>query len=157
MGHVQRTTGDGQITARASCEYRSAGIVAGDQRIDLIGPVEDAVAEIARSKVAVVPLLSGSGTRFKILEAWAAARPVVSTTLGAEGQGKDIVYHGVSPVYLIGLGAALTLPVQSATAAQSLPPARFGVGSAVNSSFRQLGAVLGISVLVAVTASIQPG
>lgn len=25
--------------------------------------------------------------------------------LGEEGQGKDIVYHGVSPVYLIGLGA----------------------------------------------------
>ncbi|WP_394833318.1 acyl-CoA/acyl-ACP dehydrogenase [Pendulispora rubella] len=26
--------------------------------------------------------------------------------LGEEGQGKDIIYHGVSPVYLIGLGAA---------------------------------------------------
>jgi alkylation response protein AidB-like acyl-CoA dehydrogenase len=26
--------------------------------------------------------------------------------LGREGQGKDIIYHGVSPVYLIGLGAA---------------------------------------------------
>lgn len=26
--------------------------------------------------------------------------------LGKEGQGKDIIYHGVSPVYLIGLGAA---------------------------------------------------
>ena len=26
--------------------------------------------------------------------------------LGGEGQGKDIIYHGVSPVYLIGLGAA---------------------------------------------------
>jgi alkylation response protein AidB-like acyl-CoA dehydrogenase len=26
--------------------------------------------------------------------------------LGAEGSGKDIIYHGVSPVYLIGLGAA---------------------------------------------------
>jgi alkylation response protein AidB-like acyl-CoA dehydrogenase len=26
--------------------------------------------------------------------------------LGAEGQGKDIIYHGVSPVYLIGLAAA---------------------------------------------------
>jgi len=37
--------------------------------------------------VCVVPLLSGSGTRFKILEAWAAARAVVSTTLGAEGLG----------------------------------------------------------------------
>ena len=26
--------------------------------------------------------------------------------LGEEGRGKDIIYHGVSPVYLIGLGAA---------------------------------------------------
>ena len=39
------------------------------------------------AKVCVVPLLSGSGTRFKILEAWAAGRAVVSTTLGAEGLG----------------------------------------------------------------------
>ena len=30
-------------------------------------------------------MLAGSGTRVKILEAWAAALPVVSTTLGAEG------------------------------------------------------------------------
>ncbi|HMJ52066.1 MAG TPA: acyl-CoA dehydrogenase family protein [Polyangiaceae bacterium] len=29
-----------------------------------------------------------------------------SDRLGAEGQGKDIIYHGVSPVYLVGLGAA---------------------------------------------------
>jgi glycosyltransferase involved in cell wall biosynthesis len=48
-------------------------------------PVDDAVAEIARAQVAVVPILSGSGTRLKILEAWAAGSPVVSTTLGAEG------------------------------------------------------------------------
>ena len=26
--------------------------------------------------------------------------------LGKEGEGKDVIYHGVSPVYLIGLGAA---------------------------------------------------
>jgi glycosyltransferase involved in cell wall biosynthesis len=32
-----------------------------------------------------VPLLAGSGTRIKILEAWAAGRAVVSTTIGAEG------------------------------------------------------------------------
>lgn len=62
-----------------------AHLVAGHERIELAGPVEDAVVEIARSKVAIVPLLSGSGTRFKILEAWAAARAVVSTTIGAEG------------------------------------------------------------------------
>ncbi len=62
-------------------------LVKGDARIRLIGPVEDAVAAIARARVVVVPLLSGSGTRFKILEAWAAGRAVVSTSIGAEGLG----------------------------------------------------------------------
>jgi glycosyltransferase involved in cell wall biosynthesis len=58
---------------------------AGDPRIEVVGPVQDAVAELGRARVAVVPLLAGSGTRFKILEAWAAGLPVVSTTVGAEG------------------------------------------------------------------------
>ena len=62
-------------------------IVAGDRRITMTGAVNDAVACIAEAKVCVVPLLSGSGTRFKILEAWAAQRAVVSTTIGAEGLG----------------------------------------------------------------------
>jgi glycosyltransferase involved in cell wall biosynthesis len=57
----------------------------GDPRIEVAGPVVDAVCELARSRVAVVPLLTGSGTRLKILEAWAAGLPVVSTTIGAEG------------------------------------------------------------------------
>jgi glycosyltransferase involved in cell wall biosynthesis len=60
-------------------------ITRGDERIELTGPVQDAISEIARAKVALVPLLAGSGTRFKILEAWAAGVPVVSTPLGAEG------------------------------------------------------------------------
>jgi glycosyltransferase involved in cell wall biosynthesis len=63
--------------------------VAGDRRVELIGPVEDAIAEIARAKVAVVPVFAGSGTRFKIIEAWAAGTPVVSTTIGAEGLGAE--------------------------------------------------------------------
>ena len=58
---------------------------AGDPRIEVVGPVDDAVVELARSRIAVAPLLTGSGTRLKILEAWAAGLPVVSTTLGAEG------------------------------------------------------------------------
>ena len=56
-----------------------------DPDIRVTGFVEDAVAVIAQAQVAVVPLLAGSGTRIKILEAWAAGTPVVSTTLGAEG------------------------------------------------------------------------
>jgi glycosyltransferase involved in cell wall biosynthesis len=62
-----------------------AKYVAGDPRIELLGPVENAVQALAAARVVVVPLLAGSGTRVKILEAWAAGRPVVSTSLGAEG------------------------------------------------------------------------
>jgi glycosyltransferase involved in cell wall biosynthesis len=64
-----------------------AKIVSGDARIELRGPVEDAVLELSRAQVAIVPLLAGSGTRVKIIEAWAAGVPVVSTPLGAEGLG----------------------------------------------------------------------
>jgi glycosyltransferase involved in cell wall biosynthesis len=49
------------------------------------GHVPDMQAEIAKAAVCVVPLRIGSGTRLKILEAAAMARPVVSTRIGAEG------------------------------------------------------------------------
>ena len=66
-----------------------------DPRIVATGAVDDAVWEIARCRVAVVPLLAGSGTRLKVLEAWAADTAVVSTTLGAEGleviDGKELL------------------------------------------------------------------
>jgi glycosyltransferase involved in cell wall biosynthesis len=60
-------------------------LVAGHPRIEVTGFVEDAVTVLAECQAAVIPLLAGSGTRVKILEAWAAGTPVVSTTLGAEG------------------------------------------------------------------------
>jgi glycosyltransferase involved in cell wall biosynthesis len=72
-----------------------ARYIQGLARIETTGPVEDAVRELAKAQVAIVPLLSGSGTRLKILEAWAAARPVVSTSIGASGlnvrDGVDLV------------------------------------------------------------------
>jgi glycosyltransferase involved in cell wall biosynthesis len=49
------------------------------------GMVADTFPLLAEAQVAVVPILSGSGTRIKILEAWAAGTPVVTTTLGGEG------------------------------------------------------------------------
>lgn len=68
-------------------------LVRGDDRIRVTGAVDDAIAQLAAAKVCIVPLLSGSGTRFKILEAWAAGRAVVSTTLGAEGLGARAGEH----------------------------------------------------------------
>jgi len=59
--------------------------LAGAQGIEVTGTVPDVRPYLAEAAVVVVPLLVGGGTRIKIFEAMAMARPVVSTTLGAEG------------------------------------------------------------------------
>ena len=53
--------------------------------IELRGRVEDAREPLGRYSLFVCPVLSGSGVRVKLLEAFAAGIPAVSTTLGAEG------------------------------------------------------------------------
>ena len=53
--------------------------------IEFTGTVEDVRPYLARAGLFVVPLRVGSGTRLKILEAWAMAKPVLSTAIGAEG------------------------------------------------------------------------
>jgi GT2 family glycosyltransferase/glycosyltransferase involved in cell wall biosynthesis len=55
------------------------------EAIELEGFVEDVRQPLARYAVFICPILSGSGVRVKLLEAFAAGIPVVSTTLGAEG------------------------------------------------------------------------
>src|SRR5712664_1189716 len=53
--------------------------------VEVLGRVDDVRPHLARAAVSVVPLRIGGGTRFKVLETMAMARPVVSTSLGAEG------------------------------------------------------------------------
>jgi GT2 family glycosyltransferase len=53
--------------------------------IELHGFVEDIREVLNRYAVFVCPVLSGSGVRVKLLEAFASGIPVVSTRLGAEG------------------------------------------------------------------------
>jgi polysaccharide biosynthesis protein PslH len=66
-----------------------------DDCIEIVGEVDDAAEFVASKSVLVVPLLSGSGIRIKIIEAMAAGKTVVSTSIGAEGirvtNGEDIV------------------------------------------------------------------
>ena len=59
-----------------------AGEMAG---VDVTGTVPDVRPYLAQASVVIVPLRVGGGTRLKIYEAMAMARPVVSTTIGAEG------------------------------------------------------------------------
>ena len=56
-----------------------------DNRIIITGVVDDVRPYIAKSKIFVVPLRVGGGTRLKILEAMAMGKAIVSTTIAAEG------------------------------------------------------------------------
>ncbi|WP_079258171.1 MFS transporter [Streptomyces malaysiensis] len=58
--------------------------------------------------------------------------------------------HWLPTLVLNGIGVGLALSTLNSAAAKALPPERFGVGTAINNSFRQLGALLGVSVFVAV-------
>jgi glycosyltransferase involved in cell wall biosynthesis len=53
--------------------------------LEMLGYVDDVRDPLARYSVFVCPILSGSGVRVKLLEAFAAGIPVVSTSVGAEG------------------------------------------------------------------------
>lgn len=63
--------------------------------VRVVGEVPDAMAFMASKQINVVPLLSGSGIRVKIIEALSAGKVVVTTSIGAEGinytDGKDLL------------------------------------------------------------------
>lgn len=60
--------------------------------VSVIGTVPDVRPFLQQASVVVVPLRAGSGTRLKILEAMAAGKPVVTTSVGMEGLR---VRHGI--------------------------------------------------------------
>lgn len=53
--------------------------------IDFVGFQREFRPFFEEAHISIVPLLSGSGTRFKILESWAMGKAMVSTSIGAEG------------------------------------------------------------------------
>jgi len=87
---------DGWPRVRAACPRARLNVVgrnppsaisAHDGRDGIVvhGRVDDLTPLYLDAHVAIAPLLSGGGTRIKILEALAHARATVSTTLGCEG------------------------------------------------------------------------
>jgi polysaccharide biosynthesis protein PslH len=61
--------------------------------IHITGTVDDVRPSIGEASVYVVPLRAGGGTRLKIFEALAMSKPVVSTTVGAEGLALESGRH----------------------------------------------------------------
>ena len=65
--------------------------------VEFTGLVHDLDALYRRSRVICCPIVSGGGTRIKLIEAAAYARPIVATPIGAEGlkfeNGREILIY----------------------------------------------------------------
>jgi glycosyltransferase involved in cell wall biosynthesis len=63
--------------------------------VEVTGFVPDVRPYLAEASVVVVPMVSGSGIKNKVMEAFAMGRPVVATSLGVEGveaePGRDLL------------------------------------------------------------------
>jgi len=65
------------------------------QNVEVVGEVESAIDFMNSKSIMVVPLLSGSGMRIKIVEGLALEKAIVTTSIGAEGinyeDGKNLL------------------------------------------------------------------
>jgi len=87
-------------------------------------------------------------------------------TLYAAGCLWYVTHMGVHPDYLgaylpgtafTGTGIALILPTLTSTAMLAVPSPRLAAGAGINSMIRQLGAVLGVALFVAIVGTPAPG
>jgi glycosyltransferase involved in cell wall biosynthesis len=80
-----KTTGIKFYVVGGNVPDRLANVAARDSSIVATGHVEDPLPYLQRASVFVAPILSGGGTKLKVLEAMAAGKAIVSTSVGVEG------------------------------------------------------------------------
>lgn len=93
------------------------------------------------ARVGYGPVLVAGGLTFAAGLTWYVALVGTETAF---------LTHWLPGSLLVGLGVALSFPVLSAAAVADLPQERFGIGGAINQTARQIGAVIGVAVLIAV-------
>lgn len=85
-----------------------------DTSIVVTGRVDDVRGYIDEAAAYIVPLRIGGGTRLKIYEAMAMEKPVVSTSVGAEGlpveDGFDIILGDTAETFAAGVRKVLSEP-----------------------------------------------
>jgi MFS family permease len=106
-------------------------------------PIGGRLADRFGQRVVAIPggLLFAAGCLFFAL-----------TTSGTPDYVSDILPWQI----LTGTGVGLSFAAWGSAAVAELPPSRFSTGSAISSTSRQIGAVLGIAILVAVIGTPRP-
>lgn len=118
---------------------RLLSLAQANPRIRVTGRVEDVRPFIGAAAAYVVPLRVGGGTRIKIYEAMAMAKPVISTAIGAEGlpvrDGKEIFLADTPGDFaqkVIRVLRDRSLAKRVGEQARALVSERFGWGAAVD-------------------------
>jgi EmrB/QacA subfamily drug resistance transporter len=84
---------------------------------------------------------------------WAGGMAYFITVLGVKS---DFLGGWLPGMLILGVGAGLTFPTLSGAAVGSVPGPRFAVATSLNSVSRQLGAALGVAVLIAIIGAPTP-
>jgi glycosyltransferase involved in cell wall biosynthesis len=87
LPRIRATLPDARFQVVGAYPPESVRRLADDPAVEVTGRVDGIAPHYQRAGVFVAPILQGSGTRLKILEAMASGCPVVATTIGAEGLG----------------------------------------------------------------------
>jgi glycosyltransferase involved in cell wall biosynthesis len=116
--------------------------------VTVLGRVPDIRPHLAEASCIVAPLRYGGGTRVKILDAWAMAKPVVATTLGAEGldaeEGREILLRDDPAEFADAITSVLCDPVlrkRLARAGRALVESRYAwnvVGARLRTALLEL-------------------
>lgn len=82
--------------------------------VNFIGDVPDATKFMLSKDIMIVPLLSGSGIRVKIIEGMALGKTIITTTIGAEGlaveHGKNIFIADTPEEFIDCIGKCVSSP-----------------------------------------------
>jgi NTE family protein len=84
---------------------------------------------------------------------WAAGVLYMAGRLGTE---PAFVSEWLPGMVILGIGAGICFPVAGSAAVAAVPGGRFATATGINSIARQLGAVLGVALLVAIVGTPDP-
>jgi glycosyltransferase involved in cell wall biosynthesis len=83
-GNVRQSTP--QVQAYFAGRYMPQWLIDTNiEGVHIVGEVDDSIRFMTSKQIMVVPLLSGSGIRIKIIEAMSIGKTVIATTIAAEG------------------------------------------------------------------------
>jgi EmrB/QacA subfamily drug resistance transporter len=110
---------------------------------------------------AAIGMLLGTGAGAHLADMHGGRVAVVAGTMIAAGgvamqaalvDGRSYLPTGIG-LFLFGLGAGIAMPAATEMIMATLPPARAGVGSAVNDTVREFGGALGVAVIGSIAAT----